>query len=95
MEFTKNLEKRRYETQVEGRWAFIEYLKAKNAIYLTHTEVPPGLEGRGIGTFLVEEALKDIEAQEQKLAPLCPFVAAYLKRHPEWKRLLAEGYSVG
>ncbi len=48
----------------------------------------------GVGTFLVEEALKDIEAQEQKLAPLCPFVAAYLKQYPEWKHLLANGYNV-
>lgn len=52
MEVAKNLERRRYETQIDGHWAFIEYLKAKNGIYLTHTEAPPVLEGRGRRDFL-------------------------------------------
>lgn len=89
-----NTERKRYEVQVEGQTAFVEYIKAKNAVYLTHTEVPPVLEGKGIGTALVGAVLQQLKDEQAKLAPLCPFVAAYLKRHPEWKTLLAPGYNV-
>ncbi|MCO4292246.1 N-acetyltransferase [Solitalea sp. MAHUQ-68] len=83
-----------YETEVEGHKAFIEYMKSGNSIYLTHTEVAPELEGKGIAKKLVETVLKMIEDEGKQLVPLCPYVAAYLKRHPEWKRILAQGYNV-
>ena len=91
---TNNAENKRYQAEVEGNLVKIDYLFTKNKIYLTHTEVPQVLEGRGIGKTLVEAALKDIEAQEKQLVPLCPFVAAYLKRHPDWARILAPGFNV-
>lgn len=89
-----NAEKKRFETQVEGHTAIIEYIRTKDAIYLTHTEVPQALGGKGVGSALVKGVLERIEKEELKIAPLCPFVAAYMKRHPEWKRLLAKGYNV-
>lgn len=90
----EQVEKKRFEAEVEGHTAFIEYIRAKDAIYLTHTEVPESLGGRGIGSALVKGVLELIEAEGLLLAPLCPFVAAYLKRHPKWQRLLAKGYHV-
>ncbi|WP_353778795.1 N-acetyltransferase [Winogradskyella sp. 3972H.M.0a.05] len=89
-----NPEKKRYEANVDGEFAIIEYIKAKDTIYLTHTEVPKSMEGKGIGSRLVVAALEDIERQNLMLAPLCPFVAAYIKRHPEWKRILSPKYNV-
>ncbi|MFD0862650.1 (4Fe-4S)-binding protein [Sungkyunkwania multivorans] len=89
-----NEEKKRFEAEVKGKIAFIEYIRAKGSIYLTHTEVPIELEGNGVGSALVREVLTRIDRSGEKLAPLCPFVAAYMKRHPEWKKLLAEGYNV-
>ena len=89
-----NAEKKRFETQVEGHTAIIEYIRAKDAIYLTHTEVPQALGGKGVGSALVKGVLEWLEKEDLKIAPLCPFVAAYMKRHPEWKRLLAKGYNV-
>ena len=89
-----NPEKKRFEAPIEVKIAFIEYIRAKDAIYLTHTEVPESLGGRGIGSALVKEVLQQIEGEGLLLAPLCPFVAGYLKKHPEWQRLLAKGYHV-
>ena len=89
-----NTEKKRFETQVERHTAIIEYIRAKDTIYLTHTEVPQALGGKGVGSALVKGVLEWIEKEDLKIAPLCPFVAAYMKRHPEWKRLLAKGYNV-
>ncbi|NND63819.1 MAG: N-acetyltransferase [Flavobacteriaceae bacterium] len=94
LEVQKNLEKRRYEAQIGDQVAFIDYIKAKDAIYLTHTEVPKQLEGQGIGFKLVENVLQILKSKGEKLAPLCPFVAVYIKRNPEWKSILARGYNV-
>lgn len=94
LSITKNIEKKRYEAALDGSFAFIDYLVAKDAVYLTHTEVPQAFEGKGIGSKLVVFALEDIEKNDQKLAPLCPFVAAYIRRHPEWKRILSPKFNV-
>ena len=95
IEFVDNKERKRFETEVDGTTAFIEYIRAKNAIYLTHTEVPLQLEGKGIGKALVKRALEQITLEGEKVAPLCPFVAAYIKRNREWVSLVAPGYNVG
>lgn len=89
-----NPEKPQYEFHLEGEIARLEYIKAKDKIYLTHTEVPPVLSGRGIGSALIGAALEDISRQELTLVPLCPFVALYLKRNPEWKRLVLKGINI-
>ena len=85
---------KQYEAGVEGSLSRIEYIKAQDKIYLTHTEVPQALEGKGIGSALVLKVLEDIEAKGLTLVPLCPFVALYLKRHPEWKRLVMKGINI-
>lgn len=90
-----NEEKKRFELEAEGKIAFIEYiLNNENIIFLTHTEVPIGLEGKGVGSAIVSKTLAYIKENGYTLAPLCPFVAAYLKRHPEWKTILAKGFNV-
>lgn len=92
----QNTEKNRFELEVEGKTSIIEYiLNNENIMFLTHTEVPNSLEGKGVGSSLVHKTLEFLKENKYKLAPLCPFVAAYLKRHPEWKSLLANGYNIG
>ncbi len=86
-----NREKHRYEFHIEDQTPHIEYLRAKDKIYLTHTEVPTSLEGKGIGSQLVVQVLRDIEEKNLTLIPLCPFVAMYIKNNPEWKKLVLKG----
>ncbi|WP_232622975.1 GNAT family N-acetyltransferase [Pareuzebyella sediminis] len=88
--------KNRFELNVDGQVAFIDFIRAKeNKIFLTHTEVPKSLEGKGVGSTIVSKVLGYIRENNLKLVPLCPFVAAYIKRHPEKvDGLLAKGYSV-
>ena len=90
-----NQERRRYEWQEGDHTAFIDYIKTKDKIYLTHTEVPEALSGKGIGTRMVRAALEDVDRQQLTLIPLCPFVALFLKRNPEWKRLVLKGIKIG
>lgn len=73
----------------------IEYQIKGNDIYLTHTRIPEELRGQGIGTELVKDVLEDIDHEGYKLVPLCGFVASYIKKHPEWTRLLKEGLYIG
>ena len=93
-ELHNNVEKHQYEFHISDYTPKIEYILVKDEIYLTHTEVPAGLEGKGIGSRLILSTLQDIESKNLKLIPLCPFVAVYLKRHPEWKRILKPNINV-
>ena len=85
----------RYELSTPQGIAFAEYRPAGGALLFTHTEVPEELEGQGIGSKLVRGALDDVRARGQLIIPACPFVAAYISRHPEYSDLLApEGQGV-
>ena len=75
-----NQEENQYEFHIDDSIAKIEYIKAQNKIFLTHTEVPKELEGLGIGSSLIKKVLGDIQKQELTLVPLCPFVASYIKQ---------------
>ncbi|VAX23400.1 Predicted acetyltransferase [hydrothermal vent metagenome] len=89
-----NEQLKQYEFHIDKFVPKIEYIKEKDKIYLTHTEVPTNLEGKGIGSDLVKNVLEDIERKNLTLIPLCPFVALYIKRHPEWKKLVLKGINI-
>jgi len=93
-ELIDNPDKPQYEFHLEGEIPRLEYIKAQDKIYLTHTEVPPAFAGRGIGSALIGAVLEDIDRQGLTLVPLCPFVAMFLKRNPEWKRLVLKGINI-
>jgi uncharacterized protein len=84
-----NPEAKRFEMKLNGHTARIEYSLMGNKIIFSHTEVPRELEGKGFGSMIVKLALEEIEKRNLKLIPLCPFTAQYIKKHPEWKRILA------
>lgn len=79
-----------FELLVDGERAFIDYKLKGEKIYLIHTEVPVALEGKGVAGAMVTKALEYIDQHHLKLVPLCVYVQAYLKKHPEWNRLLAD-----
>ena len=83
-----------YEVSIDGKLSRIEYIIAKEEIYLTHTEVAKGQEGKGIGKEMIAKALADIKSKKLKLIPLCPFVASYIRSNPEWKTLLKKGINI-
>jgi len=89
-----NIEQNQYEFRIETFVPRIEYIKAKNNIYLTHTEVPRELENKGIGSSMVRQVFSVIEQEDLTLIPLCPFVAMYIKRHPKWKKLVMKGIDI-
>lgn len=87
LKLVKNEKDQRFEMNIEGNTAIIEYKQYPGKIALLHTEVPPALEGKGAATAIIEKTLGYLEKNNFKLIPLCPLVVAYLKRHPEWNKL--------
>ncbi len=87
-ELIDNKDLKRFEMHVDGHIAFLEYILKPDKIYLIHTEVPPEIGNRGIGLKLVKLVFDDVEKRGLKIVPVCSFIDIYLKRHPEWKRLL-------
>lgn len=83
-EVKRNDARNRYELTVDGLMAISEYNRLANAIMFTHTEVPETLEGQGVGSALAKGALDDVRAQGLQVIPLCPFIAAFIRRHQEY-----------
>lgn len=78
----------RFESSIEGRVAFVQYERRDGKIWYTHTEVPPELEGRGIGSALAKFALDYAATNSLKVVPSCPFIAEYIESHPVYASLL-------
>jgi hypothetical protein len=82
-----NAERNRFELDADGHIAFSEYKRNGATVSIMHTEVPKELNGKGIGSALVRGMLEIARAQGLKVVPLCPFVAGYIDRHPEYADL--------
>jgi uncharacterized protein len=86
-----NPDEQRYELLVDGSLlGALLYRRRPDAVALIHTEVSPSLEGRGLGARLASGALDDIRARGLQVIPICPFVRAYLGRHPDYADLVVE-----
>ena len=84
-----NPERGRYEAHVGSTIAgFSDYHAQPGLITVTHTEIDPAFEGQGLGSHLVRELLDDVRRQGAKVLAICPFVRAYLQRHPEYADLV-------
>ena len=83
-------EAHRFEAHLDGELAgSILYTVKPDAIVLVHTEVLPAFEGKGVGSVLVRRTLEELRARGTKIIPVCPFVTAYLRKHPEYLDVVA------
>lgn len=81
----------RFEIHLGDDLAELTYAwRGENTLILIHTGVPPAWEGRGIGSRLVKAALEYAREHNYRIVPLCSFVAAYLRRHPEYQDLVTQ-----
>ena len=78
----------RYELAVDGHLAATYYSIADGVITFIHTEVPPELGGKGIGSKLIKGALDKVRTDSLKVIAQCPFVKAYIEKHPAYQDLL-------
>lgn len=73
----------RFELPVDGQTAFLAYERGRDSIRLLHTEVPEPFRGRGFGEAIVKGALGRARAEGLRIIAVCPFVRAYLRKHPD------------
>ena len=83
-----NKAEHRYELMVEGHLAATYYTLADGVITFVHTEVPPELGGKGVGSRLVKGALDQVRADGLKVIAQCPFVKGYIDKHADYADLL-------
>lgn len=81
---THNADRHQYELPTDHGTAVAVYRQQDGARVFVHTEVPPEDEGKGIGARVVRAALEDTRRSGLKIVPACSFVAAYVRRHPEF-----------
>ncbi len=83
-----NREDNRFEIQVEGHLAELDYTLNGGVITFTHTGVPVALEGRGLGSKLARAGLDYARANGLKVVSTCWFINGYLDRNLEYQDLL-------
>ena len=92
IQVSDNAQAQRFELHQDGQVAgYAEYRPAGPDLMFTHTEVMEGHEGQGLGSILVEQALKEVRARGQHVVPMCPFVATFIREHPEYVDLVQPG----
>jgi predicted GNAT family acetyltransferase len=78
-----NPDESRFEATVDGHLCVADYRRIGDTLHMTHTLVPPPLEGRGIAAAMVGAALAHARAEGLKVAPHCSYVRSYMRRHPQ------------
>jgi len=81
--------RQRFELDLGGKLAFLDYQRAGSRLYLNHAEVPVELRGHGAGARLVAGALDLVRERGEQIVPVCPFVHAFVQRHPGYAELVA------
>lgn len=82
----------RFEAAVDGEVAVLRYRREPGRFVLISTDVPPNLQGHGLGSMLAQAALRTASDRGLLVVPLCPFVASYIRRHPEYLPLVMPEY---
>jgi len=83
-----NAAERRFELEVEGQLATLDYERDGDRLVLLHTEVPLELEGKGYGSAVVQGALEHARSARLRIVPSCPFVREFVHKNPEYELLV-------
>jgi len=86
---TNNEEAQRFEAQVDGLRALLTYRRFPDRIVFNHIEVPPPVESKGLAAKLTRTALDFARDNHFRVVPLCPYVAAFIRRHAEYQDLVS------
>lgn len=92
IEVVNNEAEGRFEARLGEDLAFTQYRILQNGVLFPHTEVPEAFEGQGVGSKLVEAAMRWVRERDAKVMPVCTFVAGWLRRHPDSHDLVHEDY---
>jgi predicted GNAT family acetyltransferase len=80
--------KGRFELERDGEVASLEYALAGPVLELIHTEVPKSMRGSGVASQLIQSALDWARDNKVKVDVVCPVVAGFIRKHPEYADLV-------
>jgi predicted GNAT family acetyltransferase len=89
MKITNNLALNRFEVSLSEGTGFLRYRMEADTMHLLYVEVPPEARGHGVAAELSRAALEFAKDRGLKVIPVCSYVAAYLRRHPEYAGMTA------
>ncbi len=82
-------ERARFEITLDGQLAgFADYRVVGDRVEVVHTEIDPAFEGQGLGSKLARAALDAVRARGLQVTPLCPYIAGWIKKHPDYADLV-------
>ncbi len=84
-----NSARSRFELEADGVTVFMNYQLSGQVMSLDHTETPVAARGRGLASRLTEGVLQEMRRRGLKIVPRCPFVRAFVDRHPKYRDLVA------
>ena len=61
----------------------MEVLVAQGRLTVYHTEVVPEAEGKGLAKKMLSAMVEYARQQQLHVIPLCPYVHAQFRRHPD------------
>ena len=91
IEVVHNTAQKRIEMQIGDQIAMVKYILGSKEIIFTHTEVPEAFEGQGVASKMAKVAVEYAKTSGLRIRPMCPYMAAWIKRHPEYHSITA-GY---
>lgn len=91
-EVRENQEKNRFEIWVDDEIAgFTEHRGLGSVVSLVHTEIGERFGGQGLATQLIRQTLDDLRERDSQVLPICPFVKAFIEKHPDYLDLVPAG----
>jgi hypothetical protein len=83
----RNTKQSRFELETDGQISVADYRERPDTLVITHIGVPEALRGQGLASQLAQGIIDYARAENLKVQPLCPFMATYFDRHPEFAQL--------
>jgi len=83
-------EARRFQTEVDGHTGVLDYSEHGDRVSFDHVVVPDAIGGRGVAGALTRHALEHARAEGWRVVPRCPYVRAWVERHPDYADLVED-----
>ena len=79
----------RFEVPIKDDIAYVDYRWSGEILVLLYIFVPVSFRGKGISSILLEHVLSYATEKKVKIKVFCPYIAKYIRMHPEHQGLLA------
>ena len=82
-----NPEQNRFEVELEGQIAKLDYMEDGDTIVMMHVGVPYEFRGHGVAGVITKAGLEYAKSKSLRVIPMCSYVAAYIRRNPQYAEL--------